>query len=92
MAYELFSTRHQPDFKSPRRVADSATHEQLEQFYSRAEDALAAIEFFKTRNTESIMRTVREVSHRSPMDARELNLLRAMCVEVVRFLERKGVR
>ncbi|UCD23986.1 MAG: TrmJ/YjtD family RNA methyltransferase [Gemmatimonadota bacterium] len=92
MAYELFSARHQPAFKSPRRISESATHEQFEQFFDRAEDALAAIEFFKTRNTGSIMRTVREVAHRTPMDAREVNLFKAMCVEVVRFLERKGVK
>jgi len=92
IAYELFVARYQPEFKSPRRVVEAATHEQFEQLFSRAEDALAAIEFFKTRNTASIMRTVREVSHRTPMDARELNLFKAMCVEVVRFLERKGVK
>ena len=92
MAYELFVQRFQPAFKPPRRVAEPATHDQFEQLYERAEEALAAIEFFKTRNTASIMRTVREVSHRTPMDAREVNLFKAMCVEVVRFLERKGVQ
>jgi TrmH family RNA methyltransferase len=92
MAYELFVARYEPEFKSPRRVAEAATHEQFERLFSRAEEALAAIEFFKTRNTASIMRTMREVSHRTPMDARELDLFKAMCVEVVRFLERKGVK
>jgi hypothetical protein len=36
------------------------------------------------------MRSVREMVHRSPMDAREAKLVRAMCIEVVRYLERTG--
>jgi hypothetical protein len=39
-----------------------------------------------------VMRTVRTVVHRTPLDAREAKLLKAMCMEVLRFLERKGVR
>ena len=38
------------------------------------------------------MRTVREVVHRTPMDEREVNLFKAMCIEVVKYLERMGVR
>ena len=57
-----------------------------------AEAALAAIEFFKSRNEVSIMRTVREVVHRAPVDEREAKLLRAMCLEVIRYLERVGLR
>jgi TrmH family RNA methyltransferase len=92
MAYELFIARSDPDFKQPRRAAEPATHEQTEQLFARAQEALSAIEFFKTRQTASIMRTLREVAHRVPMDSREVKLFQAMCVEVVRFLERKGVR
>ena len=92
MAYELFAARVDQQFKRPRREAPPATQEQLEEFFARACEALAAIEFFKTRNTASIMRTVREVTHRTPMDAREVSLFRAMCVEVVRYLERVGAR
>ncbi|KPJ88122.1 MAG: hypothetical protein AMS18_13735 [Gemmatimonas sp. SG8_17] len=92
MAYELFIAREDPEFKSPRHDAPPATYQQLEQLFERAEAALAAIEFFKTRQTASIMRTVREVAHRALLDAREVNLFRAVSIEVVRFLERKGVR
>jgi TrmH family RNA methyltransferase len=92
MAYELFSAREEPDFKPPRRAAEPATYELREQLFARAHEALSAVEFFKTRQTASIMRTVREVVHRIPMDSREVKLFRAMCIEVVRFLERKGVR
>ena len=92
MAYELFTAREDPDFKKPRRQAPPASQEQLESLFERAEETLEAIEFFKTRNTSSIMRTVREVAHRAPMDGREVSLLRAMCIEVIRYLERVGVR
>jgi len=92
MAYELFVARENPDFKRPRRTAPPASHEELEQLFTRAEAGLEAIEFFKTRNPTRIMRTVREVAHRTPMDAREVSLLKAMCVEVLRYLERMGVR
>ncbi len=91
MAYEVFAARDDSEFKRPRRCAEPATYEHLEQLFGSAHDALSAIEFFKTRQTASIMRTVREVVHRTPMDAREVKLFRAMCIEVLRFLERKGV-
>ena len=45
-------------------------------------------EFFKTRDREGIMRTVREVVHRVPLDEREVKLLRAMAIELGKFGER----
>jgi tRNA C32,U32 (ribose-2'-O)-methylase TrmJ len=48
----------------------------------------AAIDFFKTRNAEGIMRTMRELAHRTPLDLREVKLLRAMAIEVVKYGER----
>ncbi len=92
MAYELYLARGVAPFKVPRKTAPPAAAEQLEQLFQDAETALGAIEFFKTRNPASIMRTVREVVHRTPMDGRETALLRAMCIEVVRYLERMGLR
>lgn len=92
MAYEVFLERGVPPFKTPRRPAPPATQEELEQLFVNAEVALQAIEFFKTHNPASIMRTVREVVHRTPLDAREAKLLRAMCIEVVKYLQRVGVR
>jgi tRNA/rRNA methyltransferase/tRNA (cytidine32/uridine32-2'-O)-methyltransferase len=92
MAYELFVARGDQDFKQPRRTAGPATHEDLESLFVQAERALEAIEFFKTHNPASIVRTVREVAHRTPLDEREVSLFKAMCYEVVHFLERKGVR
>lgn len=92
MAYELFLAGGAPPLKTPRRAASPASAEDLEQIFRDAEAALAAIEFFKTRNPDMIMRTMREMVHRTPMDAREARLVRAMCIEVVRYLERRGLR
>lgn len=87
MAYELFLARGTPPLKPPRRVADPATQEQLERLFADARGALEAIDFFKTRNPEPIMRTVREIIHRTPFDAREVELARAMCIELKRRTE-----
>ena len=72
----------------PRKDAPPATEAQLEQFFADAERSLTAIEFFKTRQREHIMRTLRSLTLRAAPDARELSLIRAMAIEVVRFLER----
>ncbi|MGD8727528.1 MAG: TrmJ/YjtD family RNA methyltransferase [Gemmatimonadales bacterium] len=92
MAYELYHCSGEQPFKQPRRSAPPATVQDLAEVFDAAQDTLDAIEFFKTRNPEAIMRTVREVLHRTPLDARESKLIRAMCFEVLRYLERKGVR
>ena len=90
MLYELALARGADDrpFKPPRRPADRATMAELERLFIDAEQALGAIEFFKVRDREHIMRTVREIVHRVPLDQREAKLLRAMAIEVVKYRER----
>ena len=90
MLYELALARGDGErpFKAPRRPAEPATVEEIERFFSDAEHALAAIEFFKVRDREHVMRTVREVVHRVPLDQREAKLLRAMAIEVVKYRDR----
>lgn len=73
----------------PRKDAPPATEAQLEQYFSDVERSLAAIEFFKTRQVEHIMRTVRSLTVRASPDARELSLIRAMAIEVIRYMERQ---
>jgi tRNA/rRNA methyltransferase/tRNA (cytidine32/uridine32-2'-O)-methyltransferase len=90
MLYELALARGdetQP-FKPPRRAVEAATVEEIERLFADAEQALESIEFFKFRNREHIMRTVREITHRVPLDQREAKLLRAMAIEVVKYRER----
>lgn len=72
----------------PRKDAPPPTSEQLERYFGDVERSLEAIEFFKTRQREHIMRTVRSLVMRASPDARELSLVRAMALEVVRYLER----
>jgi len=50
--------------------------------------ALAAIAFYRTRNPEHIMRSVRSLLNRAGPDSRELTLVRAMGIEVLRTLDR----
>ena len=89
MAYELLLARNDArPFKAPRREAPPATHDDMERLFADADRALATIDFFKTRQRENVMRTVREILHRTPLDQREVKLFRAMWIEVVRFFER----
>lgn len=74
----------------PRKEAPPATTEEYERFFTEAHQALEAIQFFKTRYPEHIMRSIRALAFRAAPDARELSLLRATALEVVRFLERTG--
>jgi TrmH family RNA methyltransferase len=90
MLYELALARgaETRPFKAPRRATEPAPVEDLERLFVDVDRALAAIDFFKTRNAEGIMRTMRELAHRTPLDLREVKLLRAMAIEVVKYGER----
>ena len=90
MCYESWIARggESSPMKPPRRQADPATSAQLEQLFTDWTGALWAIDFFKTRRPESVMRSFREIVFRSGIDGREASLLRAMGIEVVRYLER----
>src|SRR5205807_1129805 len=90
MLYELALARgdEQRPFKTPRRESPPATVDDLERLFADAEAALRAIDFFKTRQVEGVMRTLRDVIHRTPLDQREAKLVRAMAIEVVKYGER----
>ena len=75
-------------FKRPRRTASPAEAAELERLFGDVEAALRAVGFFKHRSVDAVMRTVREVLHRAPLDQREVKLFRAMAIEVVRHGER----
>lgn len=72
----------------PRKAAPPPTPEQFEQYFADYERSLDTIEFFKTRVSEHIMRTVRSLTYRAAPDSRELSLMRAMALEVMNFLAR----
>jgi TrmH family RNA methyltransferase len=74
--------------KPPRKDAPPPESVELERFHADAEAALRAIDFFKTRYPEHVLRAVRSLVARADPNARELSLMRAMAIEVVRNLER----
>lgn len=92
MAYELWMEAEGGDqaFRPPRREAPPARIELLEKLFEDAEAALWTVDFFKSRQAESVMRTLREVVRRADPDAREAGLLRAISIEVVKHARRTG--
>ena len=90
MLYELALARGAEalPFKAPRRPSEPADAAELERLFADIARALQAIEFFKTRNSGAVMRTIREIAHRTPLDAREVKLLRALAIEVTKYGER----
>jgi TrmH family RNA methyltransferase len=73
----------------PRKDTPPPPNEQFEKFFEDAQRSLTAIEFFKTRYPEHIMRTLRSLTYRAAPNARELSLMRAMAIEVTNFLNRR---
>jgi TrmH family RNA methyltransferase len=88
----LAAPEHSRARRAPRKDAPAATSEQFERLFADVERALEAIEFFKTRNAELVLRSFRSLTFRSAPDAREIELLRAMAIEVSRALERARQR
>jgi TrmH family RNA methyltransferase len=72
----------------PRKDAPPATAEEYEKLFADTERALYAIDFFKTRFHEHIMRSVRTLFYRATPDSRELALLRAIFIEIIRTIDR----
>ncbi len=72
----------------PRKDAPPPTHLEWEQAFGNIEEALTAIRFFRTRSADHVMRTTRSLLSRSDPNARELTLVRAMAIEVLRTLDR----
>lgn len=71
-----------------RHQTGPATHEEWERLFADAEAALESIAFFRTRNPELVMRTVRSLAFRAKPDAREVTMLRAVSIEVLRTIDR----
>lgn len=74
----------------PKHATAPPTMQDLEHTFRDVEAALAALAFFKTRNPELVMRSVRSLVYRAAPDYRELMLLRAASIEVLRTIEREA--
>jgi TrmH family RNA methyltransferase len=92
MAYELWMVAEGMDqpIRPPKREVVPARVELLERLFEDMEKALWAIDFFKSRQTESVMRSYRELIRRADPDAREAGFLRAMAIEVQKYVRRMG--
>lgn len=75
----------------PRHDVPAATAAQFELLFQDVSRALTAIDFFKTRHSDHVMRTVRSLASRAAPDAREIALARAMALEVLRTIDRLGI-
>ncbi|HET7320874.1 MAG TPA: RNA methyltransferase [Longimicrobiaceae bacterium] len=85
MAYELWmATGEEQPFKPPRRDAPPATSQLLELLFADVERALWAVDFFKSGQSTTYMRTLRELAYRTDLDQREASFLRAIAIEVAR--------
>ena len=92
MLYELALARGDEarPTKPPRRKAPPADVALLESLTTDIEAALDGIDFFSRRERELVMRSVRGIIHRTPLDAREAKLLRSMAIETLKSL--RGTR
>jgi tRNA/rRNA methyltransferase len=90
IAYELWLAGEGSDqgFKPPRRETVPAPVALQEKVFEDFEQALWTIDFFKTRQTEGVMRTLRGILHRAELDDREAKFLRAVAIEIRKFFER----
>ncbi|GAK58593.1 RNA methyltransferase, TrmH family, group 1 [Candidatus Vecturithrix granuli] len=94
MVYELFLAAQQTPLPLPeaKRSFPPANYHQLEGMYQQIETTLWGIEFIKTPSSQGIMRSLRDVLGRTELDEREVRILRGIFHEVMKFLQRKGVK
>ncbi len=92
VCYEIWMATGGEDqpLKLPRKRVSPATGQEVARLFADWEQALWAIEFFKTRFPEHVLRSIREIVYRAIPDSREAALLRAMQLELVRYLHRVG--
>jgi TrmH family RNA methyltransferase len=90
VAYELWLAREQPTTTAI-RTAQPADAAQLEGLFDATERALSSIEFFKSGSSTVTMRSLRGLIHRAEPDTHEAALLRAIALETLSFLRRKGI-
>lgn len=73
---------------TPKRKAVQASSELLRLLFEDLRTALERIEFFKGRNEEAVLRTLRAFIRRGAPTDREAKLLRAIAIEIRKFIDR----
>lgn len=91
ISYELFLAAQGPAPTLPtgKRSAGPATREDLEEMFRAIRLSLDAIDFFKSRPPETVMRTFRTLYSRASLDWHEARLVKAAGFEVVNVLGRR---
>lgn len=89
VCYELWlaATDREP-LPRPKRDAPPAPRELLDALYADTDRALSTIEFYKDRQPEALMRTLRAVYRRAELSTREANLVRGIMIEVRKYIAR----
>jgi TrmH family RNA methyltransferase len=88
--YELrLAAQETPQLPRPKRKAPPATTAELQTLFADIEQTLERVEFFKGRNAHMIMRTIRALVRRALPNARETKLVRAIAIEIRKFIDRK---
>jgi TrmH family RNA methyltransferase len=91
VAYELRQALALPASASRQHPARPADAAQLEGLFDALERVLWGIEFFKAHQAAGMLRTLRGLVHRAEPSVREAALLKAMAMETLNFLRRKGI-
>ena len=89
LSYEVFLAAGAESGPMPRgrRSTRPATLEELENTYAALEEGLHRIDFYKAREPESILRTLRTLISRAEPDIQEAGLLRAIGFEIGKYLD-----
>lgn len=89
ITYELrMAAERETPLPTSRRKAPAASTAELNAMFEDVETTLDLIDFFKKRQPAMIMRTVRVAARRAQLNQREAKLLRAMAIEVRKFIDR----
>jgi TrmH family RNA methyltransferase len=92
VSYELFLASQGDELALPKgkRSEGPASREDLEEMFRAIRLALDAVDFFKSRPPETVMRTFRTLVSRASLDWHEARLVKAAGFEVVNVLARQG--
>jgi TrmH family RNA methyltransferase len=89
VSYELWLARSDAaPLPRPKRMSGPASPTEMLHMFDDAQTALDTIEFFKSRNEPTVMRSLRAILRRADPTAREVRLLRAMAIEVRKYFHR----
>ena len=84
----LFTVDAEAPLPRGRRATESATNADLEEMYRALEGGLEAIEFFKARKPESVLRTLRTILGQATLDQREAKLVAGIGYETRHYVHR----